>query len=114
MKLRHLFLALALSILFVYAAQAADKTLQWNAVTEAVSYRIDTSVDAGATWTLGVAVVAAPATEIALTIPDDVLVLMRAVAIDADGREAVNYSAGVFFNSSWELPPAVVGLGISE
>jgi len=101
-------------VMMAVVAQGADKKLQWDEVTEAASYRIDTSVDAGVTWTLGVATVAAPTTEVVITIPDDTLVLMRAVAISSAGKEAVNYSSGVFHNTAWELPPAVVGLGIGE
>jgi len=95
-------------------AQAKDVTLEWDAEALAVSYRIDTSVDAGVTWVLGVATVAAPDTTASVTIDDGVLVLLRAVAINAEGKEAVNYSSGVFHHTGWELPPAVVGLGIGD
>ena len=105
-------LILCAGILIAGFSQAAEKNLQWDAEPLAVSYRIDTSVDAGVTWTLGVALIAAPETITTIIIPDGILVLMRAVAINAEGMEAVNYSSGVFHHSGWELPPAVVGLGL--
>ncbi len=101
-------------LMMAVVAQGADKSIEWDAVPEAVSYRIEISTDVGVTWDQDFALFPASETSATLTLPDNVLVMLRAVSINADGREAINYSSGCWFNSAWVLPPAVVGLGISE
>ena len=99
-------------VMLAAVAHSAEKTVAWDAVDTAVNYRLELSTDIGVTWTV-LATVEAPATQAVLTVPDDTLCLMRAVAINAAGVEATNYTAGVFYHSGWVPPKPVAGLGIT-
>ena len=109
MKCRHLFaLAAILVLVLVAMAQAADKTIQWDAVPDAIGYRISISTDAGVTWTQA-AEIPAGTTEAVITIPDTGLTLIRASAYNNIG-EAVNTTGGVWYNPDWKLTETPIGL----
>ncbi len=115
MKLRHLFLALALSVLFAYAAQAVDKTVEWDPVVSdnLSGYRIYTAPITAETlanpvWTQQ-AEADANTTSATITLPDTGLTLIKASAYNNIG-EAINTVSGVFYDSDWQISPAPMGL----
>lgn len=101
------------------AAFAADINLQWGQSERAVGYKIEISIDLGATWTevpdltyttfvegnLNLAMAT-------ITVADNVLVLGRVGAFNDKGT-SWRLEQGIYYNSAWMPPPSPTGLGVN-
>ena len=79
---------------------AADVTLDWDAVTGADGYRIEMSLDMGATWQTPVLAPTKPF--LYKNVPEDKLVLFRISAFNAVA-EAINKYAGCWYDHRQKL-----------
>ncbi len=96
---------------------AKDVGLEWNQSARATEYRIELSVDDGATWTKVPDFTPTFYTEgtkdkakTIVTIPDNVLVLARVGAFNAQGG-GWRTEYGAWFNTAWDpiVPPTGLG-----
>ena len=95
-------------VMMAVVAQAAEKTIAWDAVPAADGYRLTISTDMGATWVpaklTGVLIGDIPVgtTQTVVTLSDTGLSLIRASSFNNIG-EAVNTVTGVWFNPLWQM-----------
>ena len=91
-------IAFSLLTLISFGVSAADIPLSWDADPRATEYRVEQSVDEGATWVL---VVTSPTLPITVTgVPDSGLVLLRACASGATS-DVCRDEVGFFYNGDW-------------
>ena len=110
MKIRLSFIVLVVLFLLVSVAHAANIHIKWDASDGATGYKLYTSTDNGQTWDSGNDV--GNVTEVTdFSVPDSQLVLIRVSAYNSQG-ESIRYNAGVFYNSSWQVPLQPSGAGI--
>ena len=89
-------------------AWAWTATYSWSPATGATSYKVEKTVDQGATWTL----VASPTTPTyAYTGTETGLVLFRVSACNANGC-TVRSADGLWHNEAWQPPSAATNLGV--
>lgn len=89
---------------------AADVPLSWDAVEGVTGYKVQMSVDMGASWSVEKDA-GNQNTYIWVGVPDTGLVLFRAVAYNNFG-ESVQTKSGAWYCGDWELPNSPNGLGI--
>ncbi len=96
---------------------AKDVGIAWNQSTKATGYKIELSVDEGASWVKVPDFTATLYTEgtrlkakTTITIPDNVLVLARVGAFNAQGV-SWRLQDGAWFNTAWEPISPPTGLG---
>ncbi len=101
------------------AVWAADINITWNQSVGATGYKVETSVDNGATWTEILALIFTTRTEGTLnladaniTVADNVLVLGRIGAYNTQGI-TWRLEAGFWYHSSWMPLPAPTGGGVN-
>lgn len=107
--MKRVILAVVFIFMVASLARAADVSLSWDAVTGATSYRIQMSIDQGATWPTE-RIVTSGTTFVWTAAPDAGLLLFRAVSYNAAGN-TIRTDAGAWYNGSWKLPTAVGKLG---
>lgn len=110
-------LAVLFSLLFSGSVQASDVPVEWRQSAGADGYKIETSVDLGATWTEIQNLTFTTFTEgtrdlagATITVADNVLVLVRVAAYNSVG-EAWKLESGAWYNSAWKPLVAPTGLG---
>ena len=102
-------------VMMAIVAQAAEKTIAWDAVPAADGYRISISIDSGLTWQPaeleGVLIGDIPAgtTQVIVTLPDSGITLIRASSFN-NISEVINTTNGVWFNSDWDQTSAPAAL----
>ena len=95
----------------VSLASSAELTLAWDPVAGAETYRLYQSTDSGETWATVVSV-AAPTTQVIISVADDRVILLRISAIDARG-ESMRWEYGVFYHGGWRRT-SPSGMGITS
>jgi len=99
-------------LLFATSAYAADITVDWQLVDGADGYKIYQSTDLWATSTLNKTVEDGSISQTVVTVPDTVIILLRASAYNSSG-ESIRLDAGVFYWGNAPMPPAMpTGVGI--
>ena len=96
MKKLIILIAAAFLLLSACVANAADVSLEWDAVVGATGYKLYTSYDLGATWEVPTDVTAVTVIEVT-GVPEDKLVLFRVSAYDVDG-ESIRLEAGAWYD----------------
>ena len=89
---------------------AADATVSWDAVEGADHYEIEMSTNLGDTWEV---VGSTTDTKLKLTgLPDEGLLLFRAVTVNSAGDRFPRLEAGAWWNEGWKPLQNPVGTGI--
>ncbi|GAF73740.1 unnamed protein product [marine sediment metagenome] len=107
-------LALIVGILFFMTgtAFAVDATLNWEASSDSIGYKIFKSLDLGVTWDDGIDV-GNVTTYLYTNIEETGLVIFRVSAYNTAG-ETVTYWSGAWFNYLWLPPLSAQGLGLGQ
>ena len=117
--MKKILLTLMFLFLFPALVRAADIDIdiEWTQSTGATGYKVETSVDAGATWVEIPTLTFTTRTEgtlnlanATITVADNVLVLARVGAYNAVGI-SWRLEAGIFYNGAWRPLHAPTGLG---
>jgi hypothetical protein len=106
---RTLFFALIL-ILITSVALAVDVDLKWDASAGATGYKIQKSVDLGATWSAAIDV-GNVTTYKYTNVEENVVVLFRASAYNANG-ESIRTWSGAWFDSRKKPVSSPSGQGV--
>ncbi len=93
------------------ACLAADVPMGWDAVGNADQYRIEKSIDLGATWTVEGTVAAPTIIYTAIGVEEDILVLFRVAAL-AGTAEAIRTWSGAWYDHRLVPPEPPAGMGI--
>lgn len=101
--------AVALLLLWSASAYAWTTTYSWTSVPNASAYKIEKSVDNGATWTVVTATLTTPTFNYTGT--ETGLTLFRFSNCNSTGC-TVRPADGHFHNEAWQPPTAPVNLGV--
>ena len=111
------YIIILIFVLSVNTVFGAEVDLEWKQSASADGYKIETSVDLGATWAEVPNLVFTTFTEgtmnlvkATITVADNVLVLGRVGAFNTVGT-SWKLESGIFYNSAWKPLPAPTGLG---
>ena len=117
-KMISMILTLLLCVFFSSGALAADATLSWESVDNAIGYKLYQSIDYGVTWSEPLNVTDTPVEatymviEKAITnVPESGVVLFKVSAYN-ENHETVSHWQGAWFNYQWLPIDPPTGLGV--
>lgn len=105
----RILLAVVFLLLSSGVAQAWTASYSWAPATGATSYKVEKSVDNGATWTVVSATLASPTLN--YTGSEAALVLFRVSNCNSNGC-TVRPGDGWWHNEGWTPPPAPASLAV--
>ena len=103
--MKKLLLIIIIILLLIEPLYAIDRTVEWNLVDHATSYRLYTSENLGEDWEIILEVPATDNPTAIINISKGKLILIRVTAVNGT-RESLGAKTGIFYNTTWAALPS--------